>query len=135
MRNDTRDNGYTLTEVFQEKPLIKPWKNICDYFGELAGLGQSFEAMANLVGEIERSAYKDGLFGWTSMHDLCIAQSHVTWPNCEPYLRISPLLDGQLEFRYIDTYDKKKQWHRVVEGTDGFRRLESFLQQLHWFAM
>jgi len=53
--------------------LIKPWANIRDYFEELANLSDSFEAMANLVTEIERSRYKEGLFGWTSMTDLCIA--------------------------------------------------------------
>jgi hypothetical protein len=90
--------------------------------------------MAILVSEIERSRYKEGLFGWTSMTDLCIAQTSVTYPHCEPYLRISPISAEQLEFRYIDTPNKKNQWHRVVHGTDGFHRLESFLEQLHWFA-
>jgi hypothetical protein len=117
-----------------EKLLIKPWEDICDYFRELAKLGDSFEAMANLVRAIERSRYKEGIFGWTSMHDLCIVQTRVSYPHYEPYLRISPVSDGQLEFRYIDTSDEKKQWHRVVEGADGFHRLESFLEQLHWFA-
>ena len=114
--------------------MIKPWANIRDYFEELANLSDSFEAMANLVTDIERSRYKEGLFGWTSMTDLCIAQTSVTYPQIEPYLRISTLSDGQLEFRYVDTHNKKKQWHRVVHGTDGFHRLERFLEQLHWFA-
>ena len=114
--------------------MIKPWANIRDYFEELANLSDSFEAMANLVTEIERSRYKEGLFGWTSMTDLCIAQTSVTYPQIEPYLRISTLSDGQLEFRYVDTHNEKKQWHRVVHGTDGFHRLERFLEQLRWFA-
>ena len=63
--------------------------------------------MANLVTEIERSRYKEGLFGWTSMTDLCIAQTSVTYPHIEPYLRISTLSDGQLEFRYVDTHTKR----------------------------
>jgi len=114
--------------------LIKPWANIRDYFEELANLSDSFEAMAILVTEIERSRYKEGLFGWTSMHDLCIAQTSVTYPHLEPYLRISPISAGQLEFRYVDTHNEKKQWQRVVHGSDGFHRLERFLAQLHWFA-
>ena len=114
--------------------MIQPWANIRDYYGELANLGDPFEVMANLVTEIERSRYKEGLFGWTSMLDLCIAQTSVTYPHIEPYLRISPLSDGRLEFRYVDTPNKKMQWHRVVHGTDGFHRLERFLEQLHWFA-
>lgn len=114
--------------------MIKPWANIRDYFEELANLSDSFEAMANLVTEIERSRYKEGLFGWTSMHDLCVAQTSVTYPHLEPYLRISPISAGQLEFRYVDTHNEKKQWQRVVHGSDGFHRLERFLEQLHWFA-
>jgi len=78
--------------------LITPWANIRDYFGELANLSVSFEAMANLVTEIERSRYKEGLFGWTSMHDLCIAQTSVTYPHFEPYLRISRFHMDNLNF-------------------------------------
>ena len=114
--------------------MIKPWEDIRDYFARIAGLGDSFQAMANLTKEIESSRYKEGIFGWISMHDLCIVQTLVTYPNYEPYLRISPMSDGHLEFRYIDTYEEEKQWHRVVDGADGFRRLERFLEQLHWFA-
>ena len=114
--------------------MIKPWEDIRDYFGKLSRLGASFEAMANLAREIELSRYKEGIFGWTSMHDLCIVQTHVTYPHYRPFLKISPIADGQLEFRYIDSYDEKKQWHRVVDGAEGFRRLERFLEQLHWFA-
>ena len=114
--------------------MIRPWADIRDFYIGLANRDDSLEAMANLVTEIERSRYKEGLFGWTSMLDLCIAQTAVTYPHVEPYLRISPLSDGQLEFRYVDTHNEKKQWRRVVHGTDGFHRLERFLEQLNWFA-
>jgi len=43
-----------------EKQLIKPWEDIRDYFGQLSRLGASFEAMTNLVREIELSRYKEG---------------------------------------------------------------------------
>jgi hypothetical protein len=89
--------------------------------------------MHQLVREIESSPYGDGLFGWTSLNELCIAQTPVTYPYDGPYLLISPIDNGQLEFRYVDTPIKENQWHRVVDGADGFARLSRFIQQLHWF--
>jgi hypothetical protein len=49
-----------------------------------------------------------------------------------PVLKISPRTDGTLEFRYIDTEVAAKQWHRSVKDEDAFRRLERFIDQLHW---
>lgn len=90
--------------------------------------------MHELVRAIEASRYKDGLFGWTSANDLCIVQTPVTYPYDGPVLKISPASDGQLEFRYIDTHIKDKQWHRLVDGPAAFARLENFIKQLHWFS-
>lgn len=52
------------------------------------------------------------------MFDLCIVQTEVSYPDdgpC-PSLRVSPISEHQIEFRYIDTHDKAKQWHRTVEA-------------------
>jgi hypothetical protein len=111
--------------------MIQPWNEIRACYSNSAN--SSLQAMLKLVSELERSRYKDGLFAWTSMHDLCIVQTPVTYPYDGPYLRISPIANGQLEFRYIDTPLKDKQWHRIVDGASGFARLERFLEQLHWF--
>lgn len=89
--------------------------------------------MAQLVLEIESSRYEDGLFAWTSVFDLCIVQTPVTYPYEGAYLKISPIEDGQLEFRYLDTPIETKQWRRVVAGADGFARLERSLEHLHCF--
>jgi hypothetical protein len=90
--------------------------------------------MHKLVSNIESSRYVPGLFAWTSAYDLCIAQTPVTYPYHGPHLRVSPLENGQLEFRYLDTQIEQKQWRRVVDGAEGFARLERFIEQLHWFA-
>jgi hypothetical protein len=66
------------------------------------------------------------------MHDLCIAQVPCTYPYNGPYLRVSPRFDGTIEFRYIDTAIEERQWHRLVNEEDAFRRLELFMDQLHW---
>jgi len=41
--------------------------------------------------------------------------------------------NGSIEFRYIDTYDKSKQWHRTAEADPAWARLIKFLDQLGWF--
>lgn len=116
------------------KSMTKSWKEIHDYYRGFVDGGLSFECMFNLIGEIGASSYSRGLFAWTSMHDLCVVQTPVTYPYDGPYLRISPLPNGQLEFRYVDTCIKEKQWHRIVNGAEAFARLERFIKQLHWFA-
>jgi hypothetical protein len=90
--------------------------------------------MLALVQAIEASRYASGLYAWQSMHDLCIVQTPVNYPYDGPYLRISPLVGGKLEFRYFDTFKKDHQWHRTVEGSEGFDRLERFIDQIHWFT-
>lgn len=74
-----------------------------------------------------------GLHAWTSIFDLCIAQSEVAYPYNGPYLKVSPLPDGRVEFRYLDTQEKDKQWHRTVEANDTVPRLLKFFAQLRWF--
>lgn len=61
------------------------------------------------------------------MHDLCVVQ-HPTDPyNSPPHIRISPLHDGTVEFRYIDTLIKKKQYKRLAKEEEAFLRLERML--------
>ena len=114
--------------------MIRSWQEIRNHYASLAGAGDSIGAMLKLVDEIESSPYNVGLFAWTSMHDLYIVQTPVEYPYNGPYLRISPIKNGELEFRYIDTTIEEQQWHRVVDGTNGFDRLERFIKQLHWFG-
>jgi hypothetical protein len=120
--------------------MTQPWEAIRLFYARLVSDGQLVEAgmpvdrMLELVQAIEASSYALGIYGWHSMHDLCIVQSPVSYPYHGPYLRISPLIGGRLEFRYIDTLERDRQWHRTVEGNDGFARLERFIDQLHWFT-
>jgi len=113
--------------------MTKPWSEVRARYARLVHEGVPLASMLELVSRIEKSRYAKGLFASTSMHDLCIVQMPVTNPHDAAYLRVSPLSDGQLEFRYIDTYIKDRQWHRTVAGADGFSRLERFIGQLHWF--
>jgi hypothetical protein len=114
--------------------MVRPWENIKESYTKLVQGGLPLHSMLQLVIEIEHSKFASGLHAWTSMHDLCIVQVPVTFPNYYPYLRISPKTDDRLEFRYIDTLIKNRQWTRTVEGERGFARLELFIRQLNWFT-
>ena len=114
--------------------LVKPWSEIRGYYAEMVSPEPAVASMLKLVSAIESSRYAAGLFAWTSMLDLCIVQTPVSYPFAGPYLRISPCAHGQLEFRYLDTFVKARQWSRTVDGSEGFARLERFIDQLHWFV-
>ena len=110
----------------------RPWSEIARFYGQVET--PSGGAMLALVSAIQASRYTAGLFPWTSMMDLCIAQTPVIYPYDGPYLRISPISSGTVEFRYLDTCDEKKQWHRSVPVEGAFARLERFFDELHWFV-
>ena len=82
---------------------------------------------------IASTGLASGLYAWTSMHDLCIAQVPPTYPYEGPYLRISPLPNAEIAFRYIDTKVENDQWHRTVPEDAAVPRLLSFFSQLAWF--
>jgi hypothetical protein len=111
----------------------QPWSKIVARYEEYGGDSSAIRAMLVLSLRIANSPLASGLYGWTSMFDLCITQTEVTHPYNGPYLKVSPLNSGLVEFRYIDTHEVNKQWHRAVEPKDAVPRLLTFLTQLLWF--
>jgi hypothetical protein len=110
--------------------MARTWSEIKRHYLQLG-----LQGMVRLIEQIEASSYVTGVWAWTSMYDLCVAQMPVTDPlNVGSYLRISPLFNGNVEFRYLDTYAKDRQWHRVVAEREAFSRLERFFDQLNWFG-
>jgi len=114
--------------------MTRSWSDIEARYRDTAALGPAFRAMLQLVQDIQRSRFAGGLHPWTSMHDLCIAQQPVAYPHDLPHLRIAPQSDGRIEFCYVDTAVRERQWHRIVAGDGAFDRLERFLEQLRWFC-
>ena len=86
------------------------------------------EALAALIAE---GPLASELFGWTSMFDLCIQQTE-TAPYSGPYLRVSPLVSGVVEFRYVDTAKTERQWRRQEKPAAVIARFEIFICQLGW---
>ncbi len=111
--------------------MIRTWAEIRRHYAEPPTFDWT-DGMLALIDHISGSHLASGLFAWTSMHDLCIAQVPAKYPYIGPYLRISPVKDGRLEFRYNDTEVRKKQWSREVEAADAVRRFNLFISQLNW---
>ncbi len=112
--------------------MTRAWPDIQRAYEERVSHGLRLHAMVGLIEQIQQSHLKS-LFGWTSMHDLCIVQTEAEYPYDGPFLRISPRSDGSVEFRYCDTFVKHLQWRRVVPEADAFDRLMRFADELHWF--
>jgi len=111
--------------------MTRTWPEIRRHYAEGPPLDWT-NGMLALIDYISESPLAIGLFAWTSMLDLCIAQVPATHPYNGPYLRISPIQGGRLEFRYFDTMVRRKQWSREVEAADAVRRFNLFISQLCW---
>jgi len=112
----------------------RSWGEIKEFYEKLVTGGLPVQGMVQLVEHILTSHYAKGLFAWTSMHTLCVAKTPATMRNPGAYLRISPLFNGNVDFRFIDTAIESRQWHRVVSEDEATARLERFFDQLHWFG-
>lgn len=120
----------------QVSSMSEPWANIIAIFGQKRTLGD--ETFRSAIAGVEQLAIliaegplNRSLFGWTSMHDLCVQQTD-TAPYAGPYLRMSPLPSGMVDFRYIDTAIADRQWQRAVPADAAPAQLVTFLDQLGW---
>lgn len=117
--------------------MILSWPEIvARYRGALADRGSeplwsAVDAVATLAAHIAASPLSVILFGWTSMLDLAIQQTRGQ-PFKTPYLRVSPLSSGKVEFCYIDTIMVDRQWRKPVESAEVVGRFEAFVDQLRW---
>jgi hypothetical protein len=110
-----------------------PWSEIIARYERVSLHGAAMQGMLTLARYIELSPLASGLSVTTSMFDLCIAQAPTRDVCGGPYLRISPNLERQIEFRFIDTFVTADQWRRIVEPEHAIPRLLKFLDQLRWF--
>jgi hypothetical protein len=129
-------SGAATRPSMPKKEMTRSWESIRRHYQGISDLhppqGPS-AGMLRLVDAIMASRYAGDLHAWTSVWDLCIAQTSVSYPYDGPRLVIAPIENGKLDFRYVDTCKKDEQWHRVADESEGFNRLENFFDQLHWF--
>ena len=110
------------------------WKSVLTFFDERAAANAFFEPMRTLAHGLANSTYAAALHPWASMHDLCISQTKPVYPQDVPHLRIGLRSPSEIEFRYIDTADPQRQWHRTESPARAIERLEIFFDQLNWFG-
>jgi hypothetical protein len=115
--------------------MTRPWREIVKHYSDYREDEASVRALGDLAARLSNSRYAGGLFGWTSLWTLCITQTEVSYPYDGPYLRLTPIRDGLIAFRYVDSADPKLQWHREVPADQAYDRLERFLlEDLKWFS-
>ena len=112
--------------------MTRPWPSIEAHFRELNDPART--AIADLCAFIEARRIRTGLYGWTSLWTLCVVQKPAAYPHDGPYLSIEPLQDGTVEFRYVDTFNKAKQWSRVEKPDGVIHRFRNTMKQLSWFT-
>lgn len=110
------------------------WPNIIARYETGKELLPAIRALHALSEFVASSDLAVGLYGWTAMWDLCLAQTPVMSPHNEPILKISPCSATQLQFRYLDAQVTGKQWHLIVDASEAIPRLLRFLDDLRWFS-
>jgi len=128
----------------QSYDLPRPWPDIVNAYRDIERrvtpeeraqkpFWRAYSAVGDLAAHIADGPLCPALFGWKAMHDLGIQQTYVD-THSTSHLRVSPQHDGSIEFRYVDTYFKSRQWSRSVPPEGVIGRFEAFLDQLHWIA-
>lgn len=115
-----------------DRLMTRPWGEIAESYREI-GTTPAHVELGLLCEQVSKSKLAGGIHAWTSMSTLNVVQSETAWPYNGPVLRISPVDESELEFRFEDTLVKSRQWVRVVPATAAWERLVAFLDQLHWF--
>ena len=114
------------------------WPDIVDRYKRpiaskagLDGFILSLTSLGALSNKIATAGLDGRLFGWPSMHDLCIQQIDKPPYSC-PYLRLSPLNSGEIKFEYVDTPIIALQWRRTVVANQAAQQFVRFLKELKW---
>lgn len=109
------------------------WGTVADFYNGLSVEHREFACLRDFVNRLAASGYASGLHPWTSMHEFCVSQVPSSGRHAQPHLRVS-VKDGMLEFRYVDTAIRERQWVRTVPAEYGYDRFVSFVDELNWFG-
>jgi len=120
--------------------MIRSWPEIDRFYDDLCvrlpngPFRRAVQAINGLSRHIGEGPLASSLFGWTTMHDLCIQQTDAE-PRSGPFLQLGPQPDGEVEFRFHDTAIAARQWSRRASPEGVIERFEAFLIQLRWTAL
>ena len=116
--------------------MLQSWPEIERFYEELEVAADDGEfrfavrAIGQIANRIARGDFGASLFGWTSMHDLCVQQTNIA-PFAGSFLRISPKFEA-VEFRLMDTEIQSRQWSRLVPPTEAISTFKTFFEDLRW---
>ena len=110
--------------------MIRPWPEIIAHYADADTA--SHQAIGQLARHIHEGPLSKNLFGWTSIYDLCISQTKMSYPPNGPYLSVTAIGPESVEFRYLDTNIADRQWNRTVQPEQTIARFDRFLEQLRW---
>lgn len=122
----------------------RPWPDLIKNYSEYGGWGKE---MVRMLRRLEDAGYvAAGLYGATSMHDLCLSRSrHIFSGNpqlqqADPRLRIKPttIFPWTMPLRVgaLIVYEdgSERPWEMVVEFSELTERIERLLvKRLRWF--
>jgi hypothetical protein len=109
------------------------WGEVTTFYSELSAQHGEFACLRDFVNRVAASRYASGLHPWTSMHAFCVSQVPSPSRHVEPHLRVAAK-NNTLEFRYIDTAIRQRQWVRIVSTESAYDRFVTFLDELNWFG-
>ena len=114
------------------------WDDLAKSYDDSANFRDEWRAahvaMANLCRFIEASVLRTALFGFKSHHELSISQRAYEFPPPldAVFLKIHPLVDGEIEFLYEDTRIIERQWRRIDQADRTITRFNRFIDQIGW---
>ena len=110
--------------------MAKPWPELIVRYDGLET--DSLRAIGSLCRHINANPLGHSIYGWTSLHDLCISQTDMPYPPSGPFLNVSAIGPEEVEFRYLDTGPVERQWHWTVRPEETIARFSRFIEQLRW---
>lgn len=113
-------------------PMHKAWPEITEFYKQLASDHPSLMPMANLIKEIRNIHGIERLYAWTSVSNLCMAQTLPTCPFRGSYFEIVPTQD-KVEIRYVDPMRPGSESCRQKKYSEAACCLRRALTDVGWF--
>lgn len=124
----------------------RPWTDIVEFYRSLqSGDGEWLMPMTRFVEQISTSAYGGGLYGYTSMTVLGIAQTSEVVERQERLLvryKIGSEGQGRFQMALTDalawlsesppTHRGQESWFRECSEVDAFPTFEKFVKHVGW---
>ena len=111
----------------------EPWASIVERYRELAAAieDEAFAGMHTLVRQLASSPYAAGLYPYTSMHALVVAQTSEVLEGQER-LRVEPR-GTRIWFEYPGGRAAQPDWSTSCEPGEAFATVGRFLDRVGWF--